>query len=297
MADLTPAQLRCRTPRLRGRPWFGALIVSTFIATGCGGPLGHRSTAQFDGQMAIPDGIAKLRIEVPTGTVGVVPGEGRTIRYQGGVRRAADSAANLANLEAIELRFAAAPDAADPTILVVRAPGIPADQPPGVFGLEVGLFVPADLPLEVLVAGNGHVTMADRTAPTRVRTNRGDLRFERCKADVAARTGTGNVIAFDQVGDVDLETGLGDMQVFVQQPASRITLVTGQGTVQCHVPETCGFVVDAVASVGKIGNGFGLEAEQKGYSAELRGSRGDGSLKIVLRTGSGHLSLSPKRWP
>jgi hypothetical protein len=268
-----------------------------FMASGCGGSLGHRSTAEFAGDLVIPDGVAKIRVEVPTGTVGVVPRVDRSIRYQGGVRRAADSAASLANLEAIALVFVAAPDPTDPTLLVVRAPGIPAGQPPGVFGLEVGLFLPADLPLEVVVAGNGHVTMADRNAPTWVRTGRGDLRFERCKADVTARTGTGNVIAFDQVGAVDLETGLGDMQVFVQRPARSITLVSGQGTVQCHVPEACGFVVDAVASVGKIGNGFGIEAEQKGYSAELRGTRGDGAVKIVLRTGSGHLSLSPKRWP
>ncbi len=296
MADLTPAPQRCPLPRPSRWTGLATGVVMCFLVVGCGGPLGHRSTAQFDGELAIPDGIAKLRVEVPTGTVGVVPGEGRTIRYQGGVRRAADSAASLANLEAIALQFAAAPDPADPTLLVVRAPGIPAGQPPGVFGLEVGLFVPAGLPLEVVVAGNGHVTMADRAAPTKVRTNRGDLRFERCKADVAARTGTGNVIAFDQVGDVDLETGLGDMQVFVEKPARRITLVTGQGTVQCHVPDTCGFVVDAVASVGKIGNGFGLEVEQKGYSGALRGQRGDGAVEIVLRTGSGHLSLSPKRW-
>lgn len=297
MADLTPARLPCRPPRPSRRPGWGSAVVIAFLASGCGGPLGHRSTAEFAGDLVIPDGIAKIRVEVPIGTVGVVLGAGRTIRYQGGVRRAADSATNLANLEAIVLQFVATPDPTDATVLVVRAPGIPAGQPPGVFGLEIGLFLPADLPLEVVVAGNGHVTMADRTAPTRVRTGRGDLRFERCKADVAARTGTGNVIAFDQAGDVDLETGLGDMQVFVQQPARSITLVTGQGTVQCHVPPTCGFVVDAVASVGKIGNGFGLDAEQKGYSAELRGAQGDGAVKIVLRTGSGHLSLSPKRWP
>ncbi|MFM1872651.1 MAG: hypothetical protein RL398_2073 [Planctomycetota bacterium] len=291
-----------------GRRAHRAIALSALLAASCGGSLSHRSTADLKGELAIPAGIAKLRLEVPTGTIGVAASpvglaasQVRAVTYGGGVRRAADTAEDLQKLEAIALVLTAQPSESDPSTLVIKAPGIAAGGPRGVFGLELGLHVPDDLPLEILVAGSGHVTMADRKAPTKVRTGRGDLRFERCGADIEARTGQGNVIAFDQLGEVELETGLGDMQVFVRRPATKITLVSGQGTVQCHVPEDAVFFVDAVASVGKIGNGFGLAAEQKGYSAEMRGPHGTPAAgavpcKIVLRTGSGHLSLSPKRW-
>lgn len=273
-----------------------ATAITCVLAGSCGGSLGFRSKAEFKGTVTLPPGLTKVRLVVPTGTIGIVASTDATMHYAGGVRRAASSSAALAALEAVPLEFTAAADPADPAVLVVRAPSLPADQPESVFGLEVGVHLPAELPLELEVEHSGHVTLADRVGTTKVRTKRGDLRFERCRGDLHARTGTGNVIAFDQEGEVNLETGLGDMQVFVRKPARKITLMTGQGTVQCFVPRGAQFEVDAVASVGKVGNGFGLANEQNGYSGALRGQVGSADLRIVLRTGSGHLMLSPKDW-
>ena len=73
-------------------------------------------------------------------------------------------------------------------------------------------------------------------------------------------------------------------------------LVTGQGNVQCLVPTTSGFRVDARAETGKVANGFGLASERQGYTSTFTGARGDGATNIVLRTSSGHLSLSHKDW-
>ncbi len=271
------------------------VVLPLLLAAACGGSLSHRSVAELAGQVPIGPTIQRLRIEVPTGTVGIAAGVGGELRFGGGVRRAADSAAALAALESIPLVLSPVVDAADPTLLVVRAPGIAGTDLQGLFGLELGLHVPPTLPVEVVVGGSGHVTLADRAAATKVTTGRGDLRFERCTGSLTARTGRGNVIAFEHRGDIDLDAGFGDMQVFVRQPGGHIRLVTGQGTVQCHVPPTTGFEVDAAASIGRIGNGFGLEAQKPTqYSAVLRGKVGDGATSIVLRTGSGHLSLSPK---
>ena len=110
---------------------------------------------------------------------------------------------------------------------------------------EGNIRVPAKLPLEIVVTDNGHVTLDDRNAFTKVRTRRGDLRFQACKGGIVANTGQGNVIAFDHEGDLDVRTGLGDMQVFIVKPGKQVTLSTGQGTVQCHVPKDIEFEVEA----------------------------------------------------
>ena len=127
-----------------------------------------------------------------------------------------------------------------------------------------------------------------------VRTGRGDLVFGDCR-DVTASTGRGNVIAYDHRGALDVHTKTGDMQALIPAPSRLIELVTGQGNVQLQLPEATGFEVDARAETGKIGNSFGLESRRVGdYGAALVGRRGDGAVRIVLRTGSGHLALSKR---
>ena len=148
-----------------------------------------------------------------------------------------------------------------------------------------------------MITGSGHVTIANRTASTDVQTGRGDLRFEHCACRVKARTGRGMVIAFDHRGDLDIHTMVGDMQAFVREPGDLIRLVTGQGTVQCHVPSTIEFDLDARAEIGDIGNGFGLQVEKVlDYGRVLIGKRGSIRTKVVLRIGSGHLSIAPREF-
>ncbi|MEO6597780.1 MAG: hypothetical protein ABIP94_23795 [Planctomycetota bacterium] len=246
-------------------------------------------------KIPIGHGIARVRIEVQNGTVGVDVGTDRAVDSAGGVRRAADTAVLLAQLEQIPVAFTAAPDPKDPSVLVVRGPAIPAGGPAGVLGVEVGIRLPADMPLEIDISGSGHVTVANRASSTRVATGRGDLRFEGCTGGVWARTGRGNVIAFEHVGDLDIHTAVGDMQAFVREPDALIRLVTGKGTVQCHVPASVEFDLDARAEIGRIGNGFGLTPETiRDYGAALVAKRGSARTAIVLRTGSGHLSVAPK---
>ena len=91
---------------------------------------------------------------------------------------------------------------------------------------------------------------------------------------------------------LDVSTGLGDMQVFLTKLGKRVTLSTGQGTVQCHVPGESEFEVDARAEIGRIGNDFGFEVRKVGdYSAAMTGVRGGGEAEVILRTASGHISL------
>ncbi|HEX5054324.1 MAG TPA: hypothetical protein VFZ65_21275 [Planctomycetota bacterium] len=270
-------------------------MLALGLVSACDGSLSHRSVAEMSGTVTIEHDVERVRVEVQNGTVGVDSGTGRVIQFAGGVRRAADTASELARIEQIPVTFTAAPDPVDPHVLVLRGPAIPAGGPLGILGVEVGIRMPADIALEIAVAGSGHITVANRTAPTRAETGRGDLRFERCAGGVRARTGRGNVIAVDHIGDLDIQTTVGGMQAFVREPGALIRLVTGQGTVQCHVPAATGFDLDARTEEGRIRNGFGLTAETvREYGAALVAKVGSARTAIVLRTGSGHLSLAPK---
>ena len=245
--------------------------------------------------LPIGPSIERVRIEIQNGTIGVDVTPERTVAVQGGVRRAADTAEDLARLQQIPNDFYVANDPGDRATLVVRGPAIPAGGVQGVLGIQAGIRLPADLPLAIVISGSGHVTVANRTASTHVETGRGDLRFEHCAGGVKAETGRGMVIAFDHRGNLDIDTKVGDMQAFVREPGDLIRLVTGKGTVQCHVPPTIEFDLDARAEVGHIGNGFGLQAQPVlDFGRVLLGKRGSARTKVVLRTGSGHLSIAPR---
>ena len=265
------------------------------VHAACGGPLTERSHAETAGEIPVGQGITKIRIEIENGTIGVKSAAGRAVAFAGGIRRAADTAAELSLLEQVAPALVGAVDPGDPTLLVVRGPTRPAAVPSAVMAMELGVHAPADIPLEIVVGSNGHVTIADRAAATYVETGRGDLRFENCAGGVTAKTGRGVVILFGHRGNIDVQTKVGDMQAFVEEPDTLIQLVTGQGTVQCQVAPSIEFDLDARAETGKIGNGFDLVAEQQGYRAVLTGRRGSARTKVVLRTGYGHLSIAPLR--
>lgn len=279
--------------RLRRAP----VVVLLGLAAACSGALGHRSVAELASDLPIGPAVRRIRIVVPDGPIGIDHGDARTVQIRGGVRRAADSAEDLAALERIPLAFTAATDPEDPSLLVVRAPERGPSDPIGVFAFELGIRVPAELPLEVQIAGNSSVVIANRRAPTAVTLGRGDLRFENCHGGIDARTGRGQVLAFGCRGDVDLHTKVGHMQAWIDEPGRQLRLVTGQGTIQCFVPAELGFELDARAETGEVhASAFGLEEERVGrFGAVMTGQRGDGHTRIVLRTGSGHLSLSPPK--
>lgn len=282
-----------------------ALLMPALVAAGLavawwvgGGGLGYRSVAENKGVLPLAADIDTVRIELANGTIGIDgpldPQAPAAVQWSGGVRRAADTEAQLKELEQVALDLIVVDDAVRPRTLVLRGPAAPAGHQ-GVLAFELGLRVPSGLRVEVAIAGSGHVTIANRQAATDVATGRGDLRFERCGAAVVARTGGGNVIAFDHAGDLDLFTRSGDMQAFVRQPGSSLRLVTGKGTVQCGVPADAEFDLDGRAEVGKIGADFGLLPEKVGqFGAAVVGKQGSGRTKVVLRTESGHLAFRAK---
>lgn len=270
--------------------WLLACLLP--MVSGCGAA--HRSTANLAEQHPIGAGIDSIRIEIDNGTIGIDVSTAREVAVRGGIRRAAETATELAQLEAVAPGLRVVADPQRPNLLVLRGPSLPPGVN-GLLGLELGIHLPADLPLEIVITGSGHVTLARRQARSKVKTGRGDLRFEDCDGGVQARSGRGNVIAFGHRGDLDVHTTVGDMQAFVDAPGKLCRLVSGQGTVQLHVPPETPFDVDARAEIGRIGNGFGLTAQTVArYGAALVGKQGAASTAIVMRTGAGHLTFAPK---
>lgn len=254
----------------------------------------HRSVQEFQGDLAIPAGTKTVRFSIDNGTVGVRTQTEAKVSYAGGARREGADAAALLAVEKVDLTLAGASDPKDPTVFLVRAPTVPAGVD-GMLAVELGIRLPADLAIEIDITHNGHVSAGDRTGAITVNTGRGDLRFEQCHCAIKAKTGRGNVIAYDHRGDIDLTTGVGDMQVFVPGPAAMVRLFTGEGTIQCFLPPLAGFRVDARAEVGKCGSSFGLPVEHPdAYSAVMTGMHGDGKTQVLMRTGKGHLALTEK---
>jgi hypothetical protein len=213
------------------------------------------------------------------------------VTWKGGIRRDAGSASDLTTIETVVTDLSGAMDPEEPGTFVVTCPAAPAGVV-GMIAYEGNIRVPAKLPLEIVVTDNGHVTLVERDAFSKVKTRRGDLRFQGCKGGIVANTGQGNVIAFDHEGDLDVRTGLGDMQVFIVKPDKLITLGTGQGTVQCYVPKGTEFEVDARAEIGRIGNDFDIEVRKVGdYSAAMAGIHISPKTRVLLRTAAGHISL------
>lgn len=290
-------------PSFRRPAFLGVVVVIAVAAVlwwFAGGGLGHRSVAETKGSVPIPADVDTLRLELQNGTIGIdSPLDAAAppvVAYAGGVRRAADSAPELQQIEQVAIVLTPVPDAARPRTLVLRGPVMPAGVN-GLLALDLGIRVPAGINLEIVITGNGHVTLGNRTGRAVVATGRGDLRFERCKAAIRAKTGYGNVIAFDHEGDLDLFTSAGDMQAFVRKPAEELRLATGKGTVQCGVPEDCEFDLDGRAATGKIGADFGLAAEKVGeFGAAVVGKRGAARTKVVLRTETGHLAFRAKKF-
>jgi hypothetical protein len=262
------------------------------LLAGCGGSLSHRSVAETSGKLPLGPEVRRVRLEIASGTLGIEVHAARELAFAGGIRRAADSATDLVALEGLAIALTGAIDPAASDTLVVRGAVVPPGVANGVLSYELGVHLPAELALEVVVAGSGHVTVARREGPLRVETARGDLRFEQCRGGIKAHSGRGVVIGYGLQGDVDIETAVGDMQVFVEQPADLLRLRTGQGTIQCFVPPTAGFVCNARTSMGRVGNSFGLpNAATTQYGRAMTGQHGDGRSQVILMTGSGYIAL------
>ena len=256
--------------------------------------MGHRSLASLLGELPLPAGTTRVRVEIENGSLEVRVGDAGKISYRGQVRRAADTAEQLVAFEAVGAELKGESDPASPGTFVVRGPARPQGQAIGVLAVEAILQIPDGIEVTLAVSGSGNLAVDTRSAAIDLHCGRGDVRCKRTRGGAKVHTGRGNVILDDHAGDIDVDIGVGDMQIFVREPQKRIVLVTGMGNVQCLLPPESPFRVDARTQTGKAANGFGLPIEKDGFRATMVGQRGDGRTELVMRSGKGHLSLSHK---
>ena len=268
-------------------------LPSLFLGSACSGGLGHRKVATISGEQAIPQGVTRVEIEFENGSVEVRRGAPQKAAFRGQIRRAADTEAALAQLEATGSDLTFAVDPAAPDLWRITGPERPKGDL-GVLAVEVQIDLPGELAVSVRVRGSGNLTIDGRDAPIGLDCGRGDLRLEQTRGAAKLHTGRGNVIADDHSGDLDVLADVGDMQIFVREPGTRLRLVTGMGNLQCLLPPDAPFRVEARTQTGKLANGFGLPMERDGFSAWMIGQRGDGRTELVMHSGKGHLSLSHK---
>lgn len=269
--------------------------ILALLAASCSGSLSHRSIKQVVGDLDVPAGITKVRIVSRMGSLEVDAAPERRLHYRGECMRAADTAEHLAELETSGSEFRAAVDPQHPEVLVVSAPELPPDVDPlqSILGIEARIALPPDLEIEVEVSGSGHLTAVGRRAAVRLVTGRGDLRISRCQGPAVLRTGGGMTIVDGHAGDVDVHATVGDMQIWVRQPADTVKLVTGSGTIQCHLPPSSGFRLDGRTLQGKAGAAeFDIQPQPVlEFGRVIAGVYGDGRTAVLMHTGIGNLSL------
>ena len=291
--------------RLSGQffPTRALLAMAALLpCTACGGALGERHIEPMRGEIDLPAEVRTVRFEGATASLKVlsrdekgVPVTERKLRYQGKLRLAADTPAQLEALRPVSNQLVARVDPAAPDTLTVQAPAMPAGADPlhSVLGAEVTVWLPEDLGLQLESRDGGYLEVEDRAAPVRMATGRGDLRLSRCRGDAVLRTGAGVTIVDRHEGNLEVQAKAGEVQAWVRKPAATIRIVTGKGNIQCLVPGETSLRADVRCEQGKIANGFGFPVERVlEFGAAMTGQRGDGRTEVVLRSGKGVLSLS-----
>jgi hypothetical protein len=273
----------------------GALAL---VLAGCSNGLDYRAKDPVEAALPLPPGIGKLRLRAQTGIFEVVVREGPVVQVRG-VRKCAATAPEL--LQRLR-QPAAAPvltvDPSDAAIAVLSFPGLPADPDlqVGLVAFEVQVAMPDKVSIDCQIEQAGQVTVDGRHADVTVKTGRGDLRVTACEGRCELLTGAGNTLVHDHRGDLFARAKAGEMQIWITEPGKDLRLVTGQGGVQCHIPADAGFRLDARTLEGKVSaKAFAIQGVQgEDYGAAMTGTHGDGKTEIVMRTGSGYLSLTPR---
>jgi hypothetical protein len=276
-----------------------SLGILAALAAACG-HYGHRSEETLVGEVELPPGTRLVRIRLPGGPL-TVQGGGAPglVRFRMHVLRAADSAAELAELAAIELR---------PAVRAVESGAVDlgvGQMPAGGQWQKLVCKTVLELPPGVGVHGStvlGAVAAIGCDAEVRLETEVGAGRLDRCAADCTLRTGGGDVIVNAHRGGLDLETGAGMMQVWVDRlGASGLRLINQRGSIQAHVPQDASFSLEASAAIpslkiaDKARNSFGIPLRPAGeHGATMRGVVGSGGPAIYMEAHAGRVSLGAR---
>lgn len=268
----------------------GAAAALTSLA-GCSGvtPFVGKRT-EFDRTLTL-DGATTLSVDALVGDVSVV-GEDREDVALHGVKQASSVGVDLSKLR-LEVRR-------DGDRLDVRG-SYDGEEP--LFGgtptMDLSLRVPRSVALERVETTIGGVDVRDVVGDVTVESGTGDVSLRDVDGTVAARSSTGDVSLrrVRAVGDVSASTGDLDLRVPAIDGDARFESSTGD-VVAALSP---GLDADLVArantgDVSVEGLPLSVANAAEDYGSEsVTGTLGDGGPRLVVKTGTGDVSLSALR--
>lgn len=122
----------------------------------------------------------------------------------------------------------------------------------------------------------------------------GDISVDGSEGMIKANTVSGDVEGSNLGGTVRLGTVSGTVRADIAslQPDSRVKLGSVSGDVRVKLPQTVSATFTASTVSGDIKNDFGLKVNKGKYvGASLKGTLGDGSVKVSLTTVSGDVVI------
>lgn len=276
------------------------LLVPLFTLVGCG-HYGERHQEELTGEVALPPDAGTVRIQLPGGSLTVEDGPPGRVAYKMLVLRAADTAEQLEVLRRIDLR--PRPATIEPAVLDLVVGALPegVDERQNRLVCRTILQVPADVAV-VGTTAIGPVAAVGRQAAVTLKTGSGLIRFDSCSGVCTARAEHGDVVVSAHRGGLDVETGQGMMQVWVDAIGDKdLRLTSRQGSIQVHVPRDASFSLDARAEIpalkvaDKVRNSFGIPLQASGeIGAVMRGEVGTGGPSIVIQAFRGRASVGAR---
>jgi len=147
---------------------------------------------------------------------------------------------------------------------------------------------------EAVLEGNSGSTKLDRVSTGKlvIRSSSGDVSAETARSgQTTIQTSSGRISVKGLEGDADLSSGSGSITLQCEKPASSIQIASSSGSVNLSLPGSAQFTLDAQTSSGRIRTDFSLEKSSSGEKY-LRGSVGNGSLAVFVKTTSGNITVS-----
>ncbi len=157
--------------------------------------------------------------------------------------------------------------------------------------------------------GSGDVTIHDIHGDIRAKTGSGSIHASGIAGGFEGHTGSGSV-ELEQTtsgsvrvstgsGDVELrgiqgslqaETGSGSLEVD-GKPSGEWNLRTSSGEVKLRVPAQSSFDLDASTSSGSVSASMPMTVQGRIERKQVHGKVGNGGVPVVVRTGSGDISI------
>ena len=139
--------------------------------------------------------------------------------------------------------------------------------------------------------GSGDVKVASASGDVYITTGSGSLRVIASRGMVRARTGSGDIQVDGAVRDLDVHTGSGSLRIDGEPGAARWKLETGSGDVNVRLPSQSSFALDAHSGSGGVQSKHRLTTQGTVRENQLKGTAGNGSAQLYIRTGSGSIQI------